>query len=487
MIGKRATYIYIERIIEIFFGYIFWLFLSRLTTPDVIGISSTVISLTVIFSIIADLGISTGSTRFLGRSFSHKSRDTKVLVKASLLIVGSCTVFCSIGILVFKDFIYPTIGTNLVIISILLIGTSVITHLSRSILIASLETKSLPKIMIISSLCKIILTTILILLGMGAVGIVLGYLAAYVSAVLLLSFRLVSVLKPIEKEAAERLYSTVKSITVASLPSWIPIVIGTLGSQLGIIMVFGIEGPSQAAFYFIAFSIFIAIDALRSSLFAIAFPTLSAMDNQRKRFVSRLIKMSLVLSLPISSTIILYSEEILGLIGPEYAQASIPLRIMLLCILTFTVNSGISILVYSYGKYWQVLSIGLSTNVTRIILYFIFVPLYGSTGAALSFVLGSVFAFAVSIMIAKRHGMMIFFKELSLLFTIPTALAFTLDYLNIKYVIMFPVVVLISLMFFYFSGIVSKSDIRDTLDILPNNIRKPFINILNKFQRSSKS
>lgn len=53
-------------------GYILWLFLSGLTTPDVIGIASTVVSLSVIFSQIVDIHVSVGSVRFLGKAFQKE-------------------------------------------------------------------------------------------------------------------------------------------------------------------------------------------------------------------------------------------------------------------------------------------------------------------------------------------------------------------------------------------------------------------------------
>src|SRR5437867_3680776 len=101
-------------------GYVLWLFLSSLTTPDVIGIASTVISLSVIFSQIIDLAVPIGSTRFLGKSFSEgKSEDTQVLVKGSLLIVCSSVIVCSVLILVFKQWLTPSFGFDLTIILIL--------------------------------------------------------------------------------------------------------------------------------------------------------------------------------------------------------------------------------------------------------------------------------------------------------------------------------------------------------------------------------
>ncbi len=233
-------------------------------------------------------------------------------------------------------------------------------------------------------------------------------------------------------------------------------------------------------------AIFYAIDAIKNSLFSIALPIVSAMDDKRKRLVWRIIKMSLVVSLPISSTAIVYSNEALGLIGPNYVQASIPLKIILLSIFPLTLILGISTLVYSYGNYWQVFGIGMGLNVPRVLLYFTLVPLYGSVGAALSFTIGSIVGFIVSIIIAERIRMMIRWNELSLIFAIPTGIAFTFYYFHVTYIIGIPIILSLSILLMIASRILSKSEMQETLDALPDRIGKPLINILNKLWREPK-
>ena len=452
-----------------------------MTTPTVIGIASTVVSLSIIFSEIIDLAVPIGSTRFLGKSFSEgNAGDTQILIKGSLLIVCSSIIICSILILVFKQWLTPAFGLDLTVILILLIGISVIVNLLRNILIASLKTKSLPKIMVISSIIRIVLAIFLVLFGTGAAGITLGYFIGFASATVLLSFTLVTSLIPVKGYSTISLFQGCKSILVASLPSWIPRVLAVVGAHLGTVVVFGTHGANQAGSYFIAMAIFYAIDAIKNSLFSVAFPIVSAMDDERKRFVWRIIKMSLVVSLPISFTAIVYSSEILGLIGPNYVQASIPLKIILLSILPLTLLMGISTLVYSYGNYWQVFAMGLGLNVPRVLLYFTLVPSFGSTGAALAFTTGSLIGFIVSIIIARKIGMMILWKELGLIFVIPSSIAFTAGYFNLTYIIGIPIILSLSVLLMIASRVLSRSEVRESLEILPDRVGKPLIKILNK-------
>ena len=204
-----------------FVGYLLWLFLSRITSPEVIGISSTVISLTIILSVIVDLGVSRGSTRFLGKSFSEgEISDARVFVKASILLVSSGVLVCVLAMLVFKDWIFPAISFDLFLTSILLVGSTAIFNLLRSFLIASLQTQSLPIIMAISSAFKVALTIFLVLLGTGALGITIGYMSAYLSAGILLFLTLITILKSPRQKTTIRLHHACKSVIIASVVSW---------------------------------------------------------------------------------------------------------------------------------------------------------------------------------------------------------------------------------------------------------------------------
>jgi O-antigen/teichoic acid export membrane protein len=462
-------------------GYVLWLFLSSLTTPDVIGTASTVVSLSVIFSQIVDIHVSVGSIRFLGKSFSEGNlEDVNVLVRACLVIALLGILIGSVFITIFKEWLFPAIQIDLIIILILLIGVTIIFNLFRAVLVSSLKTKSLPIITIISSAFRIALAVMLLHAGFDAVGITIGYLSGFAVALVLLSVKVLKNMSRAKKQATINLYTACKRILVASIPSWVPTVMSVVGSHLGTVVVFGAVGPGQAASYFIATAIFYAIDAIRNSLFSIGFPILSAMDDGRKKFVWRIIKMSMVISLPVNFAVIPYTTEILGLIGPNYVQGSMSLKIILLSVFPLTFLYGISTLIYSYGNYRQVLAIGLGTNTPRVLLYFLLVPIYGSTGAALSFTVGSMIGFVISIVIADRIGMKIFWRELALLIAIPIGLTLPFIYFQVTPIIGIPILLALSPIIMFTLRVITKSDVREFLGMLPDRIGRPLIKVIDR-------
>ena len=68
--------------------------------------------------------------------------------------------------------------------------------------------------------------------------------------------------------------------------------------------------------------------------------------------------MSLIISLPFSVWRMFWAKNVLQLFNQIYVEGSATLEVLLLSILPMAVTSGVNILVYSYGKYRQVLIIG---------------------------------------------------------------------------------------------------------------------------------
>jgi O-antigen/teichoic acid export membrane protein len=419
IVGKSAAYVYIETIALMILSYIFWIILSQITSAEIIGASSALISLTNIFAAVAIIGIDDGVQRFLGRSFSEgKIDEAKLYVKASLFLVSVGILASSITILLISSWIHDVYGIDygLVVVAVMIVASSAIDGLLYAVVIASLKTKVLPKIMIVSSIAKIFVTVILILMGTGVLGLTIGYAFYEILSSILLGIVILTIFKLSNKNnnnqritlAAANFIQACKNIVTASVVRWIPYLITTIGSQLGTIVIFGFQGSDQAGMYFIALLIVNGITYAMYSLFIVALPALSAMQDGRKRFTWHAIRLSALISLPFSSALIFYSREIMQLIGQAYIEASSSLEILLLSMLPTVVLTGVTALVYSYGNYKQVLAIGLATSIPRTTLYFVLVPIYGNTGAAMSYTIGAIVGFAVSVAIANRIKMQMF-------------------------------------------------------------------------------
>jgi O-antigen/teichoic acid export membrane protein len=486
-IGKGAAYLYIEGIIAMISGFGFWLIMTKIISPEIIGLSSTIVSFSAILAVIASFGVPNGIQRFLGRSFSEENlSEAKRYVNVSIVLVSIGISACTIVILAFKEWMYQYlhIDFNLLVILIALTGSYTLFILLQYVVISTLKTKVLPTINIVSSVVRVMLAAILLLAGWGALGVTIGYTLGFVVSSILLGIFLNLRLKSTKKSLVDSFNQTVRNIFSSSIANWIPSLVIAIGSQLGTVIVFGVQGSQQAGIYFIALTVVVGITGVAFVLFNIALPVLSSMQDGRKRFTWRVIRLTLVVAIPFSTSLFFYSKEVIQLIGQNYVAASFPMQILLLSMLPAAVAEGISVLVYAYGHYRQVLTIGLATNVPRTILYFLLIQLYGNPGAALSYTIGAVAGFAISIIVAKIIDFQIFWKDLGLILIIPTGIGFVMSYLGLNYIVGITITVALSYILFLKLQILTNSDIIDMSGMLPDTASKAVLRISKIIERA---
>jgi O-antigen/teichoic acid export membrane protein len=331
-----------------------------------------------------------------------------------------------------------------------------------------------------------IFVVLLVLANAGAIGIVTGYISFEVLASIVLSLSIYGIFRSgHEKPHDFKLIYPFKKILNASIPGWIPKLVSILGgSNLGTIVVFGFNGSAHAASYFLANAIFSAVSTISAPLFTVAYPALSAMSDGRKRLAWRILKISIILSLPVSASLFFYSDDIIQLLGDDYNDASLYLKIFMITILPNSISTMITQLVYAYGNYRQVLFLGLASSLPRTVLYFILVPAFGATGAVISFLIGSVIGLVVSITVANKIDMVIDWKSLVFMATVAFLPAFAFSYTQINYVIGIMGTIAVSFIIFLKLRILTRYDIEDTLSVLPERVARPLITILDKLGRS---
>ena len=207
------------------------------------------------------------------------------------------------------------------------------------------------------------------------------------------------------------------------------------------------------------------------------------MDDGRKRFAWHMIRLCAIIVLPLASAMFFFSKEILQLVGNNYTQGSLTMQILLLSTFPVIVLSGVETLIYSYGKYRYAISINLASSLPRTFLYFILVPSLGIAGVAISFTVGSIIGFIVSVIIAHKIAMKIFWKRLGLTLIIPISIAFIFENLKVNYVTAIFITIILSYLILTKLHIVEKSDGAFLLGLMPSNISKLFIILFNKFEK----
>ncbi len=454
----------------LFSGYIYWLILSKITDPSSIGLASTIIAFATIVFSIASIGIAAGVQRYIANGIAENRSDhVQGMINSSLLLTGLGVLTSGVMILIFRDAIgnYFDIGFDYILLSIALFVFLVISDLLRAIIIPTLEVKIIAIASVVSTLAKLSITLALVFLGYGVYGIIFGFIVYSILSTLIFAFTIKKVYKIVPNF---KQFIATKNILLTSITFWIPSIITTVGSQLGTITVFVAAGSGNAGIYFISFSIVTGIMVIASVLSSIAFPTISAIKDGKKRATWRLIKISLLMTIPISNILVFYPGDILSLFGSGYASGSNTLQILSLGSLPTCISTGIGVLLYSYGNDRKFLLLGLFTSIPRVVLYFLFVPTLGGNGAALSYLIGSVAGAIISLLYAKNIKLKIFYKQILILFMVPIIIAIPLKILDFNSVFSIVIILVLSYLVFIPLKLIDSQDSEDIMKILPNSL-----------------
>ena len=488
-VGKGAVFLYIQFITSMISGYIFLIVLARITTTEIIGTFSLLFSISVIFGNIAIIGLPESIQKYVGKSFlQNRQADAKIFVKIAFILLSMGIIATCMVILFFEDWFSNVFGISfgLLIVVDLMISSYAVYITLYSIVVASLKTKALPIITIISSISKVIVSLMLILMGYGILGLTLGYtFLGYILSSILLGIYIVKLFKSTRRisKSTATLRNASKSLLVGGLVVWIPVLVTTLGIDVGTLVLYNTYGPHQSGVYFIALAIANAIKAIVLSIFTISLPVLSSMHDGRKRFVWQTIRIGAIMALPLSSSIIFYSDDIMNLVGSSYEKGSFSLQILLLSTFPILVMSGVDTLVFSYGQYRQTLIISLASSIPRTILYIALVPVFGMAGVALSYTIGSGIGFIASIIVANRIRMPVFWKPLAFTFFLPLSLSFMFATLNVDYIIGIVTTIAVTYLLSMKLHIIEKRDGSFFIEIMPNTISKSLITISNKIEK----
>ena len=315
ILGRGAVYIYIQVVVSAISAYVFWLIMTRLTSSDVIGTLSALIAITEILSSFALIGIQDSIQRFLGKTFSEREiGNSKVYFKASLLFttigIIASSLFVIVGARFFNLF---EIDSTLQLILILVISAKSIQLLLSSVVISTLKTGVLALVNIVSSTTKIILSIIIVLLGAGIIGLSISYLLVdSVLSSILLGIVIFKLLKPVSKNRIGPRISFInasKDILIGGVTSWVPIVVTSIGYQLGTVVLFGSKGSTDAAVYFLTLNIVNSILFGTTAIFGIALPALSSMHDGRKRLAWQSIRWSAIICMPLSASLVFFSQD----------------------------------------------------------------------------------------------------------------------------------------------------------------------------------
>ena len=454
---RSGFWLYLSSLTNTLSGFIYWLLISRLAGPKILGLTTATIGLAALVTGMISFGITIALQRFVGecRGMNDYQCESEYFWGAFLVSIvvyaGTGTALFFMGVMGISFSSYSSHMLEAAGIIVLLGLWGVV----NSYVTATLETKLVFLASLTGNTVKILAGVLLVYLGLGWIGVTAGYASSWAVMLAFLTPRTIIRNLPVILPRLER----IKSLLKAGLSNWTPGVLTILGQWLAVIAVFGYSGAVQTGYYYVANTIAGFVLGISTMIMGVMVPVLSGMSDGRKRLAWNALRISLAVIAPISAYLVFYPESILGLLGHTYTKASLVLSVLALGYIPVLLTAGVFNLVYAYGMYRETMLIGLYQNVPRVLLYLILTPYLQGLGAALSMAVGGITGLFYALLASKRIGFIVDGKQSLEVILIPLVILGPLRLMGIPW----PIGAITSaLVYIYYTrrSILTRSDLR---------------------------
>lgn len=459
---RGGLWLYIAGLLSSFLGYLYWLLASRLVDPSVVGSAAAVVAFSTLITGLLTFGVPTGLMRFVGVGLGRGDSNmifsysaTAILFTVTLDLAAAATLTIS-----------HLLGSN-ILSGFELTAAVVLTSLGWSSALTAtfnslLRTELTALASFTSAALRITIGLALLYLGLGFVGIILGYIVSSIT----LNITLLIFWFKVKREAKTRLSLTnLVDMLKAGLATWLPGSLTLLAQQLGVLGLYTIVGGVETGLYYIAFAVASVIYSLPSSMLSLMLPALSAMKGGRAQATARATRLSLALAAPPALILAAYPHLPLQLLGQSYLAADTTLMILIVGVLAAPIASGYSSYIYAEGRYTRVLLIGLAGNITRISLYTMLIGL-GEVGVATAYSAGFIAALLATIPSSAKMGLKQDWLGYTKAIIIPASATIAIYTLNIHWLAGIPLVAVASAFAYARLKVVDKRDLSEVAEAL---------------------
>jgi len=396
---RNSFYLILTSSINAGFGFLFWIIAARLYPKEEIGFATALLSSVGLIIIFSKFGLDQSLIRYIPVS------DKNSIINTSLIITTTFSFLFGLIFIIGIDFWSPKLNFLQSNYALLFLFFILVNSLSSLIETVFIGLRKGDFYFFQSIIVNSRIVFLLLFISLGALGIFLSIGVGYLLAILFALFLLKGVgIRVITKEKIgeidkDFLYKN-KSFSLSNY------IIGLLNIAPTLIlplMVLNLLGAEYAAYYYIIYALasllFIIPNAVSTSLFVEG----SHGENLKSTAIKSTI-LTYALLIPIVAVFLIFGEDILSLIGKDYAEGASLLRIMSIVSLflaTFSIYSSIKKV---QKKLKDLLFLNALLFVMIMITSYIFMLREGILGIGLAW-LGSYMICSLMILISiKFHG-----------------------------------------------------------------------------------
>ncbi len=414
---ENSSYSFILTLILKIGGLIFTVLIARILLPELFGVYSLALSIATIIISFTDVGVDNTFLRYfseaLGRREKSKAREYfRYLLNIKFFLIT----FFVLLVLIFSKFVSYNIYNKpllffALIFSCLFIIMESLTTFFGNIVVATKDLKSLPLLVSLNQLMKILLSLLFISLVKYEFKVPSLFVAFAVSGgiYLLLLFLIIYkknkefLIGPKEEVDKKPVNNYLKFVAISSLSL-------AFFASIDILMLGKFVEVEYLGYYRVSLSLILTIASL-FSLSSIFLPIFTQINNERfKRGFHKTLRYILLLSIPATAGIIFIGKYLIKAIyGNEYLPGSAPIYFLSLLILTTPLIGLYSIIFQSKEKpkiVSNAILVSLFTNIflnVLVILLFKQNSLFMIAGVGLATSLSRVLLWGLLVFHAKKE------------------------------------------------------------------------------------
>ncbi|NHI82921.1 MAG: hypothetical protein EAX81_01270 [Candidatus Thorarchaeota archaeon] len=458
---KSAVFIYIGGLVTNILGFVFWLVASSYVPPDVVGSASAIIALQALLMTIMTIGLPTGLRRFVGKGGSEERYDLISEYFATSMGVNLLLNLPVSLILIAAPALHYS-GYGLSAIELAFVGTLILLSFWAPTLVSLfdslLKTEITALAQVLSSIVKLLLGLMMLILGYGFLGVMMAFIAASITTDSVLLYHARNMFR--EFGYQPRFESDrIRELVESGLPAWIPNMLTIAGQSVAVLVIYGLVGESQTGLYYLAFAMAQVVYTIPTSIQSLMYPVLSGMKSGREDAIRRTTRVSLIATAPIALAVALYSEIPFSVIGPAYSDAGPLLAILVVGAMFWSIYVGYYGYLYAIKEYRHVTGLGLVLNGTRLALYFLLASLFGAMGVAFSFIGGILVAMIGLAFSSISIGYKPDWKKYFLAIIIPSTSVILVWHLSVEWILGIPFILIWSFILYGRLKIMTRTDI----------------------------
>lgn len=437
LVSKNIFIFFLAEFFPAVLSYIFLVIISNFSTTDAVGILGFIITFSALLANISNLEIHIGMKRYLGISISENNWSSfkQISISSTLFVL---LISISILIILLNPFVnflgYFGLNSDFVpIVSIIVVGSN-LHRIFTGIFSSSLRTTSLILPSLLASFLRFPPLLFFIYMDdLTEFTVSWSYSVFYAMISIFLLISLSNYFRRLDGKFFKNMFLNVKLVIRGSLARWISSIIGTIGTKLNILVIFSTHGAYESGLFFVPFVIFSALMMLINAITQIMHPIFSGIKEDDKQLLlfQRTMKLGFLTTIPISSLIFFYAENILSIFDSKFVISGDLLGILLISFPLMIFNDISYYLFYARGKYTYIFSIGLITNIPRVLLYFILIPEFENIGAAWAFTIGTIFQTLVTFFLIIKSNIRLQYFHYLILTLIPFLIGFLINQIHI--------------------------------------------------------